>query len=223
MKRPSVRLPRNNRPWPALMLALAVFLCPFATGCEGDNGPLPAYCQELAELETDADGFASRLITDTGEALPVANRKGGLKSDSIYRVTALYTREASAAVLHGATAVLSPVPRTYSESAVKTDPVALSAIWRGGRYLNLRIILQTGGRAHYFGFIDRGITETDRGTRILHVELLHDQNGDPLYYPRETILSCPLYPYADRLRSGTDSVSLHLHTFNGNLQRTFPF
>lgn len=207
----------------AAALAAAMALSWIPVGCDGDDETLPAYCQDLAELETDADGFAGRLVTDAGESLPVTNRKGGLTGDSVYRATVLYTREADGAVLHSATSVLSPFPKGYSEEAVKTDPVELDAIWRGGRYLNLRVTLQSGGLSHRLGFIDRGVTEGEDGTRVLHVELLHDQNGDPLYYPRETILSCPLYPYADRLRTGTDSVSFTLRTFEGTLRRVFPY
>lgn len=207
----------------AAVAAIAAALPWIPVGCNGDDESLPAYCQELAEMATDADGFATTLATDGGDTLAIANRPGGLSRDSLYRVAALYTRQGNGITLHGLTAILSPVARTYPESAVKTDPVQLDAVWRGGRYLNLRLTLQTGGDAHRMAFIDCGIEQADNGTRTCHIELLHDQNGNPLHFPRETIVSCPLYPYADRLRAGRDSVCIRVQTFNGLAQRTLPF
>lgn len=204
-------------------LAAAAALAWVAAGCDGDDEPLPAYCQELSEMETDGNGFAARLLTDSGDTLTVENRCGGYQCDTIYRIAPLYTRQGNTATLHGVTRVLSPLPRTYSATAIKTDPVRLDAAWRGGRYLNLRLTLQTGGTGHRMGFIDRGTEQAEDGTHILHVELLHDQNGNPLHFPRETIVSCPLYPYADRMRPGLDSVHISVRTFDGTVSRTFTY
>lgn len=205
----------------ALAAAMALHWIPI--GCDGDNETLPAYRQELSEMETDGNGFAARLMTDGGDTLAIGNRTGGLASDTIYRIAALYTQQGNNATLHGASAVLSPFARAYPAAAVKTDPVCLDAVWRGGRYLNLRLTLQTGGNAHRMGFIDHGIGEAGNGTRVLRIELLHDQNGDPLHFARETIVSCPLYPYADRLRPGLDSVRISMRIFDGATQRTLLF
>lgn len=207
----------------AAALAAAAVLAWVAAGCDGEDGPLPAYCQELSEMETDDDGFAARLLTDRGDTLTVGNRCGGFQRDTLYRIAPLYTRQGNTATLHGVTPVLSPFPRTYSAAAIKTDPVSLDATWRGGRYLNLRLTLQSGGTGHRIGLIDRGMEHAGNGTRTLRIELLHDQNGDPLHFPRETIISCPLYPYADRLRPGLDSVRISVRTFDGIEQRTLSF
>lgn len=200
--------------------ALATGALSLAAACSDDE-PMPPYCQALAELKTGADGCARRLITDDGDTAAVTNRPGGLRPDTTYRVTALYVRTADGVELHGATAIPAPLPRRYAPDAILTDPVRLDALWRGGRYLNMRITMQTEGEPHVLGFIDQGLEEHADGTRTLRITLLHSQHDNALYFPREATLSCPLWPYAGSLRAGTDSVRITIHTFDGPVERTF--
>ena len=79
----------------ALMLS-ALALLP---SCGDEETPLAPYREDLLEVCTDADGFASQLLRDDGTCLAVANRVGGLPADTSYRVMALYTEEGESARL----------------------------------------------------------------------------------------------------------------------------
>lgn len=196
-----------------LLLFISLFV--FFSACEEDEEALLSYRQDLAELYADGLGIGTRLLRDDGVALAVLNRPGGLSRDTIYRVCAMYTEEPQGVRLSHLAFILSPCPRRFSESSVVRHPLALKAVWRGGRYVNLLVALQTSGDAHRFAFADKGVETTPQGYKIARVELCHDQNGNEAYYTREAYLSCPVWPYADVLQAGRDSVELIVHTYDG--------
>ena len=135
----------------ALMLS-ALTLLP---SCGDEETPLAPYREDILDVYTDADGFASQLLRDDGTRLTVANRVGGLPADTSYRVMALYTEEGGNAHLTSLAQVLAPLPAAYLHGASMADPVDVEAVWSGGGYINLRLALKTGGLPHTFGFDDR--------------------------------------------------------------------
>lgn len=197
----------------SLMLSVLALL----PSCGDEETPLAPYREDLLEVCTDADGFASQLLRDDGTCLAVANRVGGLPADTSYRVMALYTEEGESARLVSLAQVLAPLPQTYLHGASMADPVGVEAVWSGGGYINLRLALKTGGLPHTFGFDHRGIEAGAAGSRMLHLTLLHDQGIDPLYYTRTTYVACPLHPYAADLTAGRDSITLTIPTDDGAL------
>lgn len=203
----------------ALMLS-ALTLLP---SCGDEETPLAPYREDILDVYTDADGFASQLLRDDGTRLTVANRVGGLPADTSYRVMALYTEEGGNAHLTSLAQVLAPLPAAYLHGASMADPVDVEAVWSGGGYINLRLALKTGGLPHTFGFDDRGITTGAGKSRMLHLTLLHDQGIDPLYYTRTTYVACPLYPYAADLTAGRDSITLTVPTDDGERAWKFAF
>lgn len=208
---------RCSRLW-VLLAALCLL-----SACEEDEEILASYRQDLAEIVTDASGGIVRLLLDDGTALPVLNVKSGFPEDTLMRVFALYTENEAGATLNRLSNVLSSLPRTFEETAVRRDPVGLTAIWRGGRYVNLLLALKSGGNSHYFSFVDRGIVPMEGGWQKACIELYHDQNKDPLYYTREVYVSCPLWAYEGKLESGRDSVEFVLRTFEGDFVKTLPY
>ncbi len=188
------------------------------TACEDDDTPLPAYITELAELQTDADGRAFRLIQDQGSILNIANTQdiNRLVADTIYRVQVLYVKEDDNTVtVSGLSGVTSPLPISIKEEEMKRDPLQLDAIWRSGRYVNFITSLSTAGNSHIFAFADNGISIQNDGSLLLRIELYHDRNNDPEHFTRQAVLSCPLFEYEEALTEGRDSVEITVNTYKG--------
>lgn len=203
-------------------LLLLLLSLPLLCACGAEEDALPAYVQSLAELAVDADGRATALTPDDGETRPLVNPPVGLKSDSTYRILALYTEEDAGIRLTDYAQVLATKITEYDPSLVRTDAVDVTACWQTGNYINLRLSLRaTAEGLHYFGCHRTDITPNADGSRTLHALLIHSRNNDPLHFPREAYLSIPLRPLDEQLRAGRDSVCLTVRTFDG--PRTFTF
>lgn len=200
------------------LFLLAALVLP--TACSDDNAPIASYHQDLAELLTNSAGYATRLVTDAGDTLAVTNSSAwkGLTADSVYRVQTLYLLSDDGAELTQAGLLVSPLPRCFEENKIVRDPLTLDAAWRGGRYLNLLVSFKSGGGAHGFAFADLGTDTLTTGQHLLHLALVHYQGTDPLYYTRQTYLSCPLWN--TNLQAG-DSVEISVTTFDGVVTRRF--
>lgn len=206
-----------------LSLLSALLCCALLLlSCDDGEDPLPAYTQDLAEMVTDGQGRAARLVLDNGESRAIANSVTGLVSDTTYRIRVLYTLTDGKAWLTNYAPVLTAQVTRYKEQSVITDPLAVTACWQGCNYINLRLTLTgTAKGVHYFGFHQSDLAENPDGSRTLHVLLLHDQNDDPLYYSREAYLSLPLRPLDTTLTAGRDSIRVSVHTFEGLRQFVF--
>ena len=197
-------------------LFLIFSVCLLFLSCEKDEAPMPPYVQELAEIQTDAQGFAQTLTLDQGEVLKVGNRVGGLKADTLLRVRALYQKSSTSIWLSDYAPVLTPHLAHFKPEVIIHDPVNLIACWRGLHYINLRLgISSTAEGKHIFGFHETGLLRYKDGTQTLQAVLLHDSNKDPQYYTREAYLSLPLRPLEGRLQTGRDTLELSIHTFKG--------
>ncbi len=198
-----------------LFIALAAALS--LASCKDDDEPMPNYQLALAEITAGADGTATRVTFDDGSTYQLAQGISNLNADSTYRIQVMYVLQGETAVFSQYAQVLAPPVTVYPEEKVKHDPVELLTVWRGGNYVNLRFNVKgTATGLHYFGFNQTGVESHANGTRTLCAELLHDQNGDSLYYSRNTYLSLPLRPLSQQLRTGTDSVRLTVSTFKGS-------
>lgn len=200
-------------------------VCFLITSCENDEEPLPAYIQDMAEIETNAQGYATTLMLDQGEKLTISNPIDGLKPDTLIRVRALYLRlEADKVWLTKAVEILTPHLAKFKPEVIKTDPVTLTACWKGQNYINLRLDIKgTAEGRHIFGFHEVQCVIHPDGTQTLEATLLHDQNNDPQYYTRETYLSLPLRPLFGRLNVGKDTLQLNIYTHKGWEKHKMPF
>ena len=200
-----------------------IFAALFAlTACsDDDHTPQASYVVTLAELHTDAAGKPTRFIPDGGHARSVTSTHPPLTSDSLYRVQAMALYEGNDKVsLRQLVNILSPLPRTFSATNRKYNPVEVLALWSSGRYINMRLALRTANEPHAFAFVEEGWDELDDGTRRLRLHLYHDRGKNPEYYTRETYLSCPIYHYNDSelpaeklLRQGRDSIIFSITTY----------
>ena len=198
--------------------------CLLLLSCEKEEPPMPAYIQELAEMHTDSEGYARTLTLDQGTVLQIGNKVGGLKADTLYRIRALYQQSGSTVWLSNFAPVLTPHLTHHSPEVIKTDPVSLTACWRGQHYLNLRLnIRATAEGKHLFGFHEAGLQRYSNGTQTLQAVLLHDQNNDPAYYTREVFLSLPLRPLTEKLQSGRDTLQLSIPSREGWIVRKMIF
>lgn len=119
--------------------------------------------------------------------------------------------------------ILTPAPRRYAAGTVSMDPLDVVAVWRGGVYLNFRLLVPTSGDGQVFGVVEEGIDTLANGIRLLRLTLLHDQGSDGTYYSREVYLSSPLTAYTDRLRPGSDSVEIRIATHDDVFLRRYAY
>lgn len=196
--------------------------------CGDDDGYAPPYVADLAEIHTTAAGRISHLVRDNGDTYGVSNAAdwSTLVPDTVYRVYAIYTAPESGSrqvdVQHLAS-VFSPYAVAMTDAQMKTDPVQVTAIWRGGEYVNLSITLPTDGSRHALAFADRGFTALPSGGRLLHITLCHDAGSASPNYPATAYLSMPLRPYAGIMTRGADSIEVTVHTPKGVQTQHLPY
>ncbi len=206
-------------------LAFAITLV-VAASCGDDTKSVAPYVEDLACLETNANGHAANFVTDDGTRYALSNSVTGLRPDTTYRVLAIYTRdEVNRTVwLTDYAALLAPKAAAYSSKVAVYDPLGVTSVWKGGGYINLRLAIKgTNSGTHYFGFNAVDTTMSASGAKTVHVKLIHSQNKDPLYYTRESYICMPLAPFADKFTAGTDSVALSVVTFSGEKEYKFAF
>lgn len=221
MKNPLRNLPAQFR-WTALT-TLAVFillLCIMVVvSCSSDDEPdyLPPYEQMLCEVMTDAKGVATTIRFDDGRERPLVTCPDGLTPDSLYRISAAVLEDESGVSIYNAAMIFSPMPVVMKDEEVKIDPVDVLTAWRDLRYINLRLSIKRSVEAgHHLAFIDDGVCANPDGTCTSLLRLFYDNNDDEDHFRDELIVSCPIYPLADHLRVGVDSVCLAVNTPGGN-------
>lgn len=209
---------------PLSLIAAAASL----SACGDDDDYAPPYVADLAEIHTTAAGRIQSLVRDNGETLGVSNAAswGTLVPDTIYRVYAVYLApeadERQVQVL-SLSSVFSPFAVPMEPEQMKIDPVEVTAIWRGGEYVNLSVSVPTDGGRHALGFADRGITTLSSGGRLLHITLCHDAQATKPNYPAQAYLSLPLRPYAATMTRGTDSIEVTVNTTQGMQTHRLPY
>ena len=196
---------------------LMLMVCMLFTSCEEEKTYLPAYIQDLGEIKSDTQGYAQTLTLDQGEILQISNQVGSLKADTITRVRALYQKLENQSIwLSSIASVLTPHLAHIKQESRKTDPVTLIACWKGQNYINFRLdIAGTTQGKHIFGFHENNLFKNPDGSQRLQAILLHDRNGDPEYYTRETFISLPLRPLQNRLQAGRDTIEIDIPTYKG--------
>lgn len=209
----------NSRPILRVWIWLVLAIVGLGAGsCDSDDEtPFPPVRFDLCEVVTASDGRVEEYRFDDGTHLLPANAIQPLRPDTIYRSLLGYqiNREGKAAV-HQLSQILAPPMRQYSHESLRTDAVKPISLWLSPRYLNLRIAVpRSARRSHYLGFHRRGWLDHPNASKTLEVQLYHDARGDRSDFLDEVQLSCPLYPYANELRAGQDSVAIVLQTPKG--------
>ena len=212
----TTRLQVRNR----LIILLSVITLALLCSCSDDDSWAPAYITDFAEIRTDDNGAAIAMTLDDGTTYEQsgATTSGtlnintqtlniqGLKPDTLYRAICLYSLQGKAATLYSLSLAFAPEPQSHMDD-IKMDPCTIQSIWRGGDYINARMLVQGQDQSHIVAFIDKGIEDRETGYKQLTLYLHHDQNGDAEAFTRIVYLSCPLRGYADDLVKGRDSVA----------------
>lgn len=222
-------------------LTILSFIFPLLlSACSDDDYVYPNVLTEMIDLQTDDTGTARYLITDGGTEWRIQSRTGldGLVPDTVYRTVTMYapltdsgatgtagTTDATGkkALLYNTQLVASPIPMPAAKfKEIKTDPVAIQSLWRGGNYLNMILQVKAKDQQHGYHFIEDKLEDKD-GKHTLYLTLYHDRNNDIEGFNRKVYLSVPLWAYADRLRPG-DSIVFSVNTYKeGMTSRTFSY
>ena len=198
-------LPSPMRFWTfAMLLISSIWLL---SACDQSNDTwTDAYQMEFVDILTDSRGLPAYAVTDQGDTLRIQNQfEKAAKADTVFRYVAVIVRQGDACRISSASKAFSPQPHKKNKDFA-TDPVHLQSIWRGSNYINGIIQMPGKELVHTMGFIDEGITTNAQGIRILHLRLLHDNEGDVAAFSRTAYISCPLHQYADTLIHRTDSI-----------------
>ncbi len=205
-----------------LLVALWLSLLAFVSACSNDDAPMPAYQLALADLTTDLTGTAYELTLDDGTSPSLTKAITGLKTDTTYRIHVAYLLNDGRAQVNSYTRILAPQVGKYAPDVAYTHPLEVTTCWRSPHYINLQLNVKgTAKSVHYFGFNETDYRTNADGSHTMCVNLIHNQNADPLYYSRSTYLSLPLRPLSHLLRTGTDSIQLTVNTFQG--KETYKF
>lgn len=214
----------------AMMIVVAAMML---SACDDHDSWADNYITDFADLITDSQGRLSTMCLDNGQQFSIASTRqdpiavletdrGALTPDSTYRCVCIYTRSDTEAEIANFAPAFAPVPMADSvllniTGSIKTDPCRIQGIWRGGEYVNARMLVQGQTLSHTAAFVDRGITVKEDGSRILHLLLYHDQNGDSEAFTRTIYLSCPLSPYRNVLTHNQDSIYFSVNEYDTGL------
>lgn len=209
--------------------ALVVIFLLVVSSCDDDEvRTYPPLLSEFVTIQTDESGIPGQLRTDKGMVYAVENAveivTDGLTPDSVYRAIARYEQRNDVVRIYGLQGVVSSyaIPDSLLADEVKCDPVEMQAIWSGGGYLNMVLLIKAQSGKHSFSFIEDSIIQTTDGYRKLCLSLSHDAHDDTMAYTQEVYLSMPLFPYSGRLEDG-DSVIFSIPTPYGWQQWTREF
>lgn len=204
----------------AKLLLLA--LCALLSACSDDDDYAENYRRDLVDVTTDGGGNVRQLTFDDGTVRTPIYDFATTFRDTTFRAAAVFISQTNGVEMRSLSRIFTDAPRMLADTLVKTDPVKVFSVWRGGRYVNFYLGLMTGGtQSHYLGFIDRGVTTGASGVKTLHLQLYHDQHADALNYTRETYVSCRVDELTDPLSAG-DSIEVTCATFSGTQVTRLP-
>ena len=108
--------------------------------------------------------------------------------------------------------LLRPESSLEPSAGIKTDPLGMQSVWRGGKYLNLILLVKGLGGIHHFRVVEDSIIQSVSGVRTLYLRLCHDAANDVEGYTSKVFLSVALDDYS----IGTsDSVKISIPTTHG--------
>ncbi len=193
----------------ALMASAALLVC----SCDDDDvydETYPDIITEMVDVETNANGRMTHLVTDDGKSYAILNDLTGYLSSVIYRTICGF-------VPSGGNATVYQMKGVYllgdSTAVAATDPVAVVCAWRAGRYINMQLAPLSQGGTQWWGY---AVGERTEGH--LHITLHHRQNFDPASYTVDTYASIVV----DKLGlADGDTITLHVNTPTGEKEWNF--
>lgn len=192
------------------------------TACGDDDNDYyyPSVKLEFATVESGADGKIQTLITDKGDALPVAKDRTGstIGVNTSRRVLSNYEvlseGKGMSAEIYSMQALLVLDPKPADDPAYKDglvhNPVEVVSIWLGKDYLNMILNLKVKtGKGHVLGMVEDSFAN---GT--LDLTLYHNANGDEEVYNRRAYISVPLSKYESETNPGNSiKINFEYYTY----------
>lgn len=198
------------------------------TACEIDaydkgEGEYSLMTADLADAHVGSDKRVDYVDTDQDDRLAVQTpfELSWVETpDTTCRIIFYYRMQSDGkaeAVSIGRVGVLQP--RDTIAGGLKADPLYLESAWlaKNRKNLNLRLRLLTGATddeeaVHRIGLLRDTLSSTP--THFV-ARLYHDQGGRPEYYSSIAYASIPLS------QIDADTLTLHVHTYDGLVSRTF--
>lgn len=223
-----------------LFRLLFILLCMLSLGACKEDYTYPNVLTELAEVETDKNGYIKQLTTDYDKTFNIISyeSKGPLVPDTLYRMLTVFEEikgNEAQLKLYSAQPIFSELTRPFQEfkDSFKCDPVDIQSIWMSKKYLNFILHVQTKDKPHRFHFVDLGIRpadkkystkgQTSQENKMLEIALYHDKNNDYEAFTSKYCFSIPLKPYMKTMKEG-DVIRLHINTYKeGQAIRDFHF
>lgn len=204
-------------------LAMALLCTACSTDDDDDDYVYPSVLTELVDIHVAADGYIDYITTDEGTTYVAENRINAdkLNTDAVYRALCMYekatsTKHTKGARLYSIKLTLSgkPTPKAQVKGEIKTDPLDVQSVWRGGSYLNMTLLPMVQSISHTYAIVEERLVEEGTGKK-LYLLLHHNQNGDYEAYEQKTYMSIELGDYA--LQSG-DSVFVSVNTYKEGMK-----
>lgn len=212
---------RKPRYTSSLLLSLLLFTL-ICISCDDDSDYVyPSAVTEFVDAHVNSANLIDKITTDRGETLSLENRVSAkeLQADNYYRSLCLYETnhtEPGRVKVYSLKLVFASAPISSKEfiHGVKTDPLSIQSIWRGGNYLNIIALPKAQNITHGFHFIQDSLVNRE-GITKLYLKLYHNQNNDMEAYEQKTYLSVPLKSYS--MQKG-DSIYFRVNTYTEGLK-----
>jgi hypothetical protein len=181
---------------------------------------------EFLTATADKTGTVVSVVTDSRQTLSVADDRTSthFNSGETKRIISNYEVLSDNTVrIYAMSAVLSPAPVPLSDKAfngvLKSDPMEMTSIWAGYKYINMLLSLKADGTAaHLLHFIEESAGEVDAdGERSVNILLYHDSNDSGDYYTKRAYVSLPLEQY---ITDGCKRIRVTVAYYNTDNVRT---
>lgn len=208
----------SNKKRTTIKWAVAGFFC-LATvfsSCQKDEkgGATPNFEMEFCDAYVNQNAVVAKLTMDDGRTYDVGGQGVRLASGQgnvTFRAVVRFARQGKGVRMYN-------VEQAFCQQALPVDsfknrpldPVKLTSVWRGGKYLNFILGEMTDDQAiHAYGFCIDSLA-----SRTLHVSVLHKQpKNDEQAYTNRRYLSMPLATkYVDAAKY--DSVQIVVRDYN---------
>lgn len=198
-------------------LSIVSFVLAIVISCwscsDDDDKRYPSLFTDFLTAETDSKGNVAFVTLDDGSRYAVSRIiSTDNKKDTLLRCLANYTIDDGKIDIYNIRNIFSKhvLPADSFKTAAK-DPVKVTSVWRGNKFLNIHLgVMTTGKGTHTYGFC----IDSVKGN-MSYVSLMHQRpEDDAESYTSNVYMSLPLEGFA------TDSLSFCVHTYEGIYTKT---
>lgn len=207
----------NSRKIQSLRLLCFILVILSFVQCDKDDDFVyPNVLTDFMDIYTNENKLVDRIQADGSQLLFLNNILQGenLQSDTLYRAVGMYSLpdESGHTSVYNVSLIYAGKPHKRENiTAIKTDPLNIESVYRGGNYLNIVALPMMQNNVHSYAFVEDSIRFDRLGKKKLFLKLAHNQNGDRESFPRRVYLSIPLGEYD--MNEG-DTVILRANIYN---------